>query len=315
MDSSSFVKSSPFVKSSRFAKPPLDDRRSSFVWASLLALAAALGFALALAGCVGAAPAAGVSEADSTAATPRLSFNADWTITQSAPLVAGQPAILHYDFARLPRCRATADGVPAWNLYAAFAADGAAEEDAVLTSAGLAPADATITVPYGRNLAVWFHNSDDHGCSDWDSNYGNNFHFAVQSTGPVIHFDRDWTITVDGTLAAGGPVVLDYDLARAPYCRDVTYGYPAWDVTADYRFDGGAVAATSVTQSSGMSPRTAAPARLTIPAGAHSLEVWFEEYRRVRLPPIRFQLRPQLLVRVLTSNQPPSSARGPVNSR
>jgi hypothetical protein len=148
-----------------------------------IALAAAGLFALALAGAgCGAAQQPAVSAADSNAA-PVLSFNSDWTIAQSAPLTAGLPVVLHYDFARLPRCRFFTDGVPAWNTYAGYAADGAPEQDAVLTRDG-APIDATFTVPYGRDLAIWFHNSDDSGCSDWDSDYSRNFHFTIQS-GPV----------------------------------------------------------------------------------------------------------------------------------
>jgi hypothetical protein len=245
-----------------------------------IALAAAGLFALALAGagCGAAQQATAVSAADSNA-TPVLSFNADWTIAQSAPLTAGLPAILHYDFARLPRCRFSTDGVPAWNTYAAYAADGAPEQDAVLTQNG-APIDATITVPYGSDLAIWFHNSDDSGCSDWDSDYGRNFHFTIQSSGPVIHFKRDWSITVDGTLAPGGTVVIDYDLARAPFCRADYNGYQTWDVLADYHFDGAAITQTSLTQTTAFNQRVAAPARLAIPAGVHSLELWFENNDR-----------------------------------
>lgn len=269
------------MKSFSFSRESLS--RSSLTFAFTFALAVALfALALATAGCAADSPPASATAADSTA-TPVLSFNADWSITQSGPLFAGSPAILHYDFARLPRCRATQDGVPAWNLSALYNADGGNGHEAVLTKiagGALTPIDATITVPYGHDLAVWFQNSDDHGCSDWDSDYGRNFHFAIQSSGPVIHFNRDWTIVVDGQLAAGGTVAIDYDLARAPYCRASYNGNQTWDVLADYRFDGGAIAQASLTTVDSLNFRVSSPARLQIPANAHSLEVWFENNDR-----------------------------------
>jgi len=239
--------------------------------------------ALVLSGCGSGAPAGAVASADTQSAA-WLSFGADWSVAQSAPLVGGAAATLHYDFARLPRCRAREDGVAAWNVYAGMNADGGPERDVVLTRTSateLEPIDATFTVPFGGDLAIWFHNSDAAGCSDWDSDYGRNFHFAIAAPdAAVIHFRRDWTIFVDGALLPGRDVIIDYDLARAPFCRATESGNQTWDVLVDWRIGSGDVTQTSLTQVDASNQRVAAPARLHIPDGAHVLELWFENNDR-----------------------------------
>ena len=49
--------------------------------------------------------ASGVVQAQSAPVV--LAFNADWSVTQSGPLIPGQTAIVQYDIDRLPSCRAT----------------------------------------------------------------------------------------------------------------------------------------------------------------------------------------------------------------
>ncbi len=34
--------------------------------------------------------------------------------------------------------------------------------------------------PEGKDLAVWFQNSNGPGCSSWDSNDSKNYHFKIQ---------------------------------------------------------------------------------------------------------------------------------------
>src|SRR6185295_7765508 len=90
----------------------------------LFLVASAIGFCAAvfLAGCNGEISPVGESAA--AASVPMLSFSADWSITASGPLVGGSPATIHYDLARLPRCRAVYHGGPAWGIVADWAADG-----------------------------------------------------------------------------------------------------------------------------------------------------------------------------------------------
>lgn len=86
-------------------------------------------FALVLvvvAGCNGQPQNGGaeIASADTTSPPATLTFAADWSVTQSAPVISGGKATIHYDVARLPDCRATYQGFPAWGIVAYWAVDG-----------------------------------------------------------------------------------------------------------------------------------------------------------------------------------------------
>lgn len=217
------------------------------------------------------------------ASAPTLSFGADWSVSSTGPVTSGGKAVIHYDLARQPTCRTWYMGFPAWDIIAFYAVDGGTARSVPLTKlvgTDRQPVDATIDVPLGKNLSIWFHASDEGGCSTWDSNYGANYNFALVQDAPVIHFRSDWSNSTDGALASGQDVILDYDLARLPSCRATYNGYQTWDVVAHYRFDGGDVHDASLTSSLSDYQRVQAPARIATPAGAHSLEVWFDDHDR-----------------------------------
>jgi len=48
----------------------------------------------------------------------------------------------------------------------------------------------------------------------------------------TITFANDWTQTLDGDLAQGGELAVDYDLNRLPAHRDTFRGAAVWDVLA-----------------------------------------------------------------------------------
>ncbi len=258
--------------------------------ATLLSLSATLTLALtvALAGCA-SEPAPGdadaptqLGKADSAgAAEASLSFNADWTITQLGTLTAGGRVRVHYDVARLPRCRTWYRGYPAWDIVLSARSDAASApltETAVTT---LTPererigTDVILTVPSARQLELWFHASDEGGCSEWDSDYGRNFRFAIAQPLPTLRFAADWSTSGAAELRAGQDFLLSYDVARLGQCRAGYNGYQTWNVNARYRFDGGPVSEASLTETVGMYGRQAAPARIAAPPGARHLEVWF----------------------------------------
>ncbi|GAC1554154.1 MAG: hypothetical protein NVS3B10_15610 [Polyangiales bacterium] len=225
------------------------------------------------------------SAADSTSSVPTLSFGADGSVGASAPLVAGGKAIVHYDLARLPRCRATYMAFPAWDVEVSWAVDGAPARTAPLTridpaTGARVATDVPLDVPFGHDLALWFHASDEAGCSEWDSDFGRNFHVPVAPTAPVLHFRSDWTVAIDGAPTAGSDLVVDYALERLPLCRQTYNGLQTWDVEVDWRVDGGPITQTSVTQSLDSATRVPTSARLHLPAGARTLEVWFENVDR-----------------------------------
>lgn len=101
-----------------------------------------------------------------------LRFLSDWSQKQIGDIRPGTPLRIEYDGQRLPHCRSERYGRPAWNIaaYLRFHPGGETQSGAV--SGGAldvdVPGDAT-------RIELWFHNSDQTGCSTWDSNYGQNY--------------------------------------------------------------------------------------------------------------------------------------------
>lgn len=225
-----------------------------------------------------------ISAAASASPSPMLAFAADWSVTQSAPVLSGGTAIIHYDVARLPNCRATYHGLPAWGISAYWAVDGGQAFTAPVTTfqnGQVVAVDLTFNVPPGRDLALWFSASDEYGCQQWDSNYAQNFHFALVADAPALHFRwPSWQNDQSAPLAAGHDFLVDYDIRRLPSCRQDYNGLQTWDVTVQYRFDGGAVQSASLTSSPNDYTRIQAPARIAAPQGASTVHLWFENHDR-----------------------------------
>ena len=229
---------------------------------------------LALVGCTEQTADRSLDIGDGTRELPTLHFNADWTVSISGSLVAGDPARIQYDVARLPNCRATYNGLPAWGISASFNADGGWGHSANVTTG-----QATFIVPAGRDLNIWFFNSDEHGCTGYDSDYGRNFHFPIYAP-PIIHFRHvNYAVTVDGTLRAGDDLMVDYELARSPWCRQDYNGYQTWDVVAHWRIDGGDVHDFALTVVADVG-RDSIPLSVFAPAGSRDFEIWFENTDR-----------------------------------
>src|SRR5688572_14234308 len=120
-------------------------------------------FSAMLAACAPPEAEIAATSAAATAEVPVLTFAADWSETQSGPLVAGSPAKIRFALERLPQCRAIYHGGPAWGITANWTA-----EDGYARSAGVTryeggvnvAVDVDLLVPFGRELSVWFFNSD-----------------------------------------------------------------------------------------------------------------------------------------------------------
>ena len=114
----------------------------------------------------------------------RLSFNADYNVTAEGTLRAGAPITIEYALSRLPHCRQTYNGLGTWEIQMGYRFDGGAVAFAPMTAPSAnarVAAPAVLQAPPGaRDLEVWFHNTDRAGCSEWDSRYGANHHFAVR---------------------------------------------------------------------------------------------------------------------------------------
>jgi hypothetical protein len=221
------------------------------------------------------APAIGEQAHEEISATATLSFAADFRNRQSSALLEGRVATIHYDIARLPNCRLQYRGFPAWDILGYWAADGGRAQNLPLTtttSAGRVGRDVTIVVPHGMDLALWFYASDEGGCVQWDSDYARDFHFPITHTAPALHFHPDWSITQSEGLRAGIDLTIDYDGARLPACRG-----DGWAIVMHWRADGGAVSDIPLTADV-TAGRAVIETAIRPPAGARTLELWFEGY-------------------------------------
>ncbi len=207
-------------------------------------------------------------------------FNADWTHTQSGPLIAGGKVRFAYDAQRLPGCRGDFNGQPAWAITGAYQLGGGAVGS--FEAGGLSPSNGSeapvVLLQTPGDLAVWFQVTNRWGCQAWDSAYGANYHFKVLAQ-PALRFNADFSTRVEGDLAGADTVVVGYALERLPRCRQGYNGLPTWEILAFYRFDGGAVHSTPVTAPDG-SGRVSSPAELKVPPGAQALELWFKNTDR-----------------------------------
>lgn len=88
----------------------------------------------------------------------------------------------------------------------------------------------------------------------------------------TLHFNADWTTTVEGPLQAGRRLRFDYAIERSA-CRASSRGAPAYSVTGHYRFDGGEVQTVHVAGHS-PDPTHANPGLVLDRSG--TLELWFE---------------------------------------
>ncbi|MDB4965099.1 MAG: hypothetical protein JWN44_788 [Myxococcales bacterium] len=239
----------------------------------------------AVAGCGGQLQPADAEVAAAETAPTLLSFNADWSVTQSAHVVSGGKATIHYDISRLPHCRAWYHGFPAWGISASWSVDGGNTFSEPITQRNaaneLVPVDITFDVGSGHDLAVWFHASDEGGCSEWDSKYSFNYHFVLDAGPGAVHFRwPGWNVELFPQLHAGQEMLVDYDIRRLPGCRQSYNGLQTWDVTVGYRFDSGTSGSASLTASPADYERIQALARITPPVEARAVEMWFENHDR-----------------------------------
>lgn len=111
-----------------------------------------------------------------------LAFDADFSESQSAAIEAGDAVVVHYAPERLATCAGSTGGRAAWGITGYWQVDGGEVHSLMVTRAQgseLVPADPTITVPRGRELALWFEATSVWGCHAYDSDYGANYRFSI----------------------------------------------------------------------------------------------------------------------------------------
>jgi|GEM_PF-777622 len=209
-----------------------------------------------------------------------LAFNADWqTVTEAGPIKAGGRLKLRYAAERLPNCRATKYGQPAWSILAYWQAPGHDATYVPLTAQG-GMLEGVIAVPEDlETIEVWFYNNDYYGCREYDSANGANYTFEVTPPAEAadIVFTGDWAERTEGDLEQGGLMRLRYAPERLQACRAVSGGTRAWNIYAGWRFLPGGqtdtVALYTNRQPTGSEPPLTP--EVVVPDDATSVELWF----------------------------------------
>jgi hypothetical protein len=101
-------------------------------------------------------------------------FLPDWSQQQAGNIRAGEPLRIDYDPQRLPHCRSYRYGRPSWSIVAYLRFHPGGQEESGRVAPG--PELLTVTVPSdAKKIEIWFHNTDQSGCTSWDSQYGQNY--------------------------------------------------------------------------------------------------------------------------------------------
>ncbi len=111
-----------------------------------------------------------------------LSFEADYSESQSGALTAGSQAVVHYAPERLAQCAASSSGNAKWSVTMHYKVDGGATKTMLVSRAegsDLVASDAAFTVPRGNDLEVWFSSTNVYGCNAYDSNLNANYHYDI----------------------------------------------------------------------------------------------------------------------------------------
>lgn len=99
-------------------------------------------------------------------------------------LRAGGRVAVRFEDARLPKCRGTRMGNPAWGIRGSAQVNDSAPKqfdtgrtvDAKGTRESI---EAVVALPDSGKLSLWFENSDVFGCHDYDSQGGKNYTFEI----------------------------------------------------------------------------------------------------------------------------------------
>lgn len=174
-----------------------------------------------------------------------LQFLGGWRQVQHGLVAPGGQLTIDYDLTRLPECRNTHNGYPAWDTraFVRFSPGGELVEGSVraFTNVNGTPTNNvyavpfTVTVPrHATRMEVWFQNTSGAGstCATWDSQSGTNYVYSVEAAAPApVQWAGDWGGSFardcahrDGLVE---PIILDsYVMQRACSFVDVDVYVP-----------------------------------------------------------------------------------------
>jgi Family of unknown function (DUF6209) len=153
-----------------------------------------------------------------------LIFSANLSYGASEPLAAGDLLDVSYDATRSPTCQVSSDGEEAWVTSAFFQYNGGAIGSVVVAGSGAAESPQSFSLPTGAGgeLAVWFETTNEFGCQQWDSNYGQNFNFLVAAHGPAA---PSWLGNADSILTRADCTDEDSQCDSSRHDLDVFPGF------------------------------------------------------------------------------------------
>jgi hypothetical protein len=240
---------------------------------------------MAVSGC--AAEDVGTGDAAYATESAILAFKGDWSIEQTGRLVEGGSVRVQYDSSRLPACRGDQNGHPAWTITGYYSVNSGEPGSFFVDgfSPTSAPDEPVFTLDEAGELSLWFENTSRWGCSAFDSNFGDDFNFAVATAGSeppptagaVLTFGADGTPKLSGKLARGGQLRIDYAPDRLSDCRGDQGGGPGWTITGYYSIGGAEAQSFYV---AGFSPTSTVTTPLLELDGSGELELWFQNTSR-----------------------------------
>ncbi len=174
-----------------------------------------------------------------------VSFLADWQETTSGERRQGGYLQVDYDLSRLPDCRGTHNGHPAWDIvaHARFNPGGQQFEGSVraFVSNYGQPTNEAVSVPFivlipegATEVELWFHNYSGAGssCQAWDSNLGENYHYDIWPPADdpkCLDIERENGMnTEDPRMVHMSAYCMPYELAEqadASYCEFYLDGF------------------------------------------------------------------------------------------
>ncbi|MBX3264039.1 MAG: hypothetical protein KIS78_22010 [Labilithrix sp.] len=240
--------------------------------------------AFCAAACAAEAPDASSSDEADVTSDATLKLTADFTTTLVGRPKAGGGLRVEYALERLPQCRGNlGGGAPGWNVTGFYSENGGAAKTFEVTELTADGKDrvakpARLALAHGGDLALWFQVSNRWGCSEYDSQFGQNFHVDVggppPDAGATIVFAADGRVDQQGELRAGGKLRVRYEQDRLPQCRRTQGGNPLWGITGFASIAGDPPQSFATGRPAG-ADREAIDAIVELPRSGE-LALWFE---------------------------------------
>ena len=111
-----------------------------------------------------------------------LTFGANFETTVSGTLQKGKTVRVAYDASRLTACRGDQNGHAAWSITGYWRIGNGAVRS--FEAGGFSPSGGSdqpvLALDASGDLQIWFQNNSVWGCNAYDSDFGRNYHFAIQ---------------------------------------------------------------------------------------------------------------------------------------